>query len=49
MNLLLSQCLSDFMLLNIKINNKKKFKVENIINERKINHDSHKKFQYKIK
>ena len=49
MNLLSSQCLSDLMSVNIKIDNKKKFEVEDIVDERKINHDSNKKLQYKIK
>ena len=37
------------MSINIKINNKKKFEVKDIVNERKINCDFNKKFQYKIK
>ena len=37
------------MLISIKINNKKKFEIEDIIDERKINHDFNKKLQYKIK
>ena len=49
MNLLLSQCLSDFMFVSIKINNKKKFEVKDIVDERKINCNFNKKLQYKIK
>ena len=37
------------MFVNIKIDSEKKFEVENIVNERKINHDFNKKLQYKIK
>ena len=37
------------MLISIKINDKKEFKVENIVNEKKINYDFNKKLQYKIK
>ena len=49
MNSLLSQCLSDLMSVNIKINDEKKFEVEDIINKRKINCDSNRKLQYEIK
>ena len=49
MNSLSSQCLSDFVSVNIKIDSEKKFEVEDIVNERKIDHDSNKKLQYKIK
>ena len=37
------------MFISIKINNKKKFKIEDIVDKRKIDCDSYKKFQYKIK
>ena len=49
MNLLSSQCLSDSVLISIKIDSEKKFEVENIVDERKIDCDSNKKLQYKIK
>ena len=49
MNSLLSQCLSDSVFVNIKIDDKKKFKIEDIVDKRKIDHDSNKKLQYKIK
>ena len=49
MNSLSSQCLSDLVLINIKIDDKKKFEVEDIVNKRKIDCNSNKKFQYKIK
>ena len=37
------------MSISIEINDEKKFKVENIVDKRKINCDSNKKLQYKIK
>ena len=37
------------MSINMKINNKKKFKVKDIVNKRKINCNFNKKLQYKIK
>ena len=37
------------MFINIKIDNEKEFKVENIVDKRKIDCDFHKKLQYKIK
>ena len=37
------------MFTNIEINNKKKFKVKDIIDKKKINYNFNKKFQYKIK
>ena len=49
MNSLSSQHLSDSVLISIKIDDEKKFEVEDIVDERKINHDSNKKLQYKIK
>ena len=49
MNSLSSQCFSDLMSVNIKINDEKKFEIENIVDKRKINHDFNKKLQYKIK
>ena len=49
MNSLSSQCFSDFMSVNIKINSEKKFKIEDIVDKRKINYNSNKKLQYKIK
>ena len=49
MNLLSSQHFSDFMSVSIKINSEKKFEVEDIVDERKIDYDLNKKLQYKIK
>ena len=43
MNLLSSQHFSNFVFISIKINNKKKFEIKNIVNKRKINHDFNKK------
>ena len=37
------------MFISIKIDSKKKFKVKNIVNKKKINCDSNKKLQYRIK
>ena len=37
------------MSVNIKINNKKEFEIEDIVDKKKINHDFNKKLQYKIK
>ena len=49
MNSLSSQCFSDLILINIEINDEKEFEIKNIVNEKKIDYDSHKKLQYKIK
>ena len=43
MNSLLNKYFNNFMLINIKINNKKKFKVKNIVNKKKINYNFSKK------
>ena len=43
MNSLLSQYFNNSMFINIEINNKKKFKIKNIVNERKINCNFNKK------
>ena len=49
MNSLSSQCFNDSMSVNIEINNEKKFEIEDIVNKKKIDCDSNKKLQYKIK